>query len=211
MYIGFLHMHKFVVTLFLVHYVVKLILLLTGKEEKLNNYTAKTKIAEMVISFLFLATGIGMLIINPNFTTLQYMKISFVLGSIPLAIIGFKKKNKALAIISVVMIFLAYGLAEMNKKAAKVEIELTDNTNPENPTYDINAHGKQLYSSYCETCHGADGKKGLAGAKDLSISALDDAQKTEVISNGKNAMAAYKSAMNEQEIKAVVSYINQLK
>ena len=96
MFTGLLHSHKLFVLLFLVHYVVKLLLLQLGKSEQLAKYNKATKVPEMVISFGFLATGIGMLVLHAQLTTLMIVKILCVLAAIPLAVIGFKKGNKAL-------------------------------------------------------------------------------------------------------------------
>jgi hypothetical protein len=46
--------HRIVVSLFLLHYVVKLALLLLKKSDLLATYTAKTKVVEMIVSALFL-------------------------------------------------------------------------------------------------------------------------------------------------------------
>jgi uncharacterized membrane protein SirB2 len=55
---GILHTHYLVVTLFLLIYVVKTILLLSNKNDLLATFTKKVKVFEMVVSFLFLATGV---------------------------------------------------------------------------------------------------------------------------------------------------------
>lgn len=71
--------------------------------------------------------------------------------------------------------------------------------------------GKALYTKNCKLCHGDDGKKGTSGAKDLTVSAMSDAEKKEIISKGKGSMAAFSKLMSEQEIDMVVAYINTLK
>ena len=78
----------------------KTILLLSNKIETLNSFTKKIKIPEMVISFLFLATGIFLatqLPFGSKYDYLFFIKVAMVLVSIPIAIIGFKKQNKLLA------------------------------------------------------------------------------------------------------------------
>lgn len=206
MFTGLLHSHKLFVLLFLVHYVVKLLLLQLGKSEQLAKYTKATKVPEMVISFGFLATGIGMLVLHAQLTTLMIVKILCVLAAIPLAVIGFKKGNKALATLSVVLIIAAYGLAEVNR--SKKTGEKVDTTTA---TSSLEA-GKLVYQSSCAACHGSDGKQGANGAKDLSASTLTaDEQKT-LIRNGKNSMPAYSTEqLSEADLNAVVEYIATLK
>ncbi len=53
MYKGILHSHYLVVTLFLLIYVIKTILLLSNKNDLLATFTKKVRIAEMIISFVF--------------------------------------------------------------------------------------------------------------------------------------------------------------
>ncbi|MCR6641866.1 MAG: cytochrome c [Sporocytophaga sp.] len=73
------------------------------------------------------------------------------------------------------------------------------------------SNAKAIFEQECSRCHGADGKQGLAGAKDLTASQLTDAQKKEMILKGKGVMAGYEGRLTEQEIDNLVLYINTLK
>jgi mono/diheme cytochrome c family protein len=202
MHTGFFHTHKLVVLLFLIHYVVKLVLLLSNQENRLTRYTAITRIPEMIISALFLLTGTFLLVQLPQITTYTWVKIAFVFTSIPLAVIGFRKKNKMLAILSVVLILAAYGLAEVNKKhKADVKVDLSNT--------ETSLVGKTIYDSSCASCHGADGKLGLGGAKDLTASTLSRDEKRNIIVKGKNAMAGYERSLTAEQIDAVLEYVEQ--
>ena len=53
-----LHTHYLMVVLFTLIYLIKTILLLSDRDELLEKFKKKTKIAEMIVSFGFLATGI---------------------------------------------------------------------------------------------------------------------------------------------------------
>lgn len=212
MYTGFYHTHKLAVTLFLLIYVIKLILILTNKE-KLERFTKITKVPEMIISFLFLATGIYLVINAAEITTLMIVKYVLVFASIPLAIIGFKKSKKLLAIISVIFIIAAYGLAEMNKgrKVRENNISVNTEISQESEVSDVSIPGKALYLSQCALCHGDNGKKGLSGAKDLSITEKSAKEMFEIISSGKNTMPAYSSVFSKEEIDALIAYVTILK
>ncbi|HLP22187.1 MAG TPA: c-type cytochrome [Chitinophagales bacterium] len=204
MYTGLLHSHKLFVLLFLIHYIVKLVLLLTNKNEQLAKYTKATKIPEIVISVAFLVTGGWMLFNNKTVSSYMIIKLVCVFSSIPLAVIGFKKGNKVLAFVAVFLIIMSYGLAEMNKKAKTgPKVDTSAITNP------IEA-GKLIYTNSCATCHGTDGKKNANGAKDLSITVLTAAEQKELIRNGKNAMPGYKDLTDEQ-LDGVVQYVATLK
>jgi cytochrome c553 len=212
MYIGLLHTHRLVVILFLLLYVAKLILLLSEKEEWLTILTKKSKIAEMVISFLFLATGIGMLFNIAEIKMMLIIKFIAVAASIPLAIIGFKKKNKILASVAVLLIIVSYGLAEMSKRSVEKKSLTSDIVQDINSTnYDLNLHGKAVFGTYCQVCHGEEGTLGLSGAKNLQKSQLNEQEILNIITNGKGNMAGYGKSLSEQEIKAVSSYIQTLR
>lgn len=199
---AFRHTHILSVVLFLLIYLIKTILLVTNKEEGLTKFTKIVKVPEMIISTLFLATGIYMITQVPEIKSLLIIKIVIVLASIPLAVIGFKKKNKALAVISLLLIITAYGLAEMSKKQKSKAMENISETN---------INGQELFNASCVSCHGTDGKLGLSGAKDLSITTMDVEAKIEIIKNGKNAMAAYAGTLTDEQIKAVAEYTESLK
>jgi len=183
--------HFVVVTIFFLIYFVKTILLLANKKEQLQSLTKKLKVIEMIVSFLFLGTGIYLMTQIPEIKMLLIIKISMVFLSIPLAVIGFKKGNKALALLSFLLITGAFGLAEMSAK--KNEAKGGSNT-------------AELYTNNCGTCHGADGKLGLSGASDLTKTQLTVDSITSVILNGRNIMP--KTNLEPDQAKAIAKYVN---
>ena len=71
--------------------------------------------------------------------------------------------------------------------------------------------GVQIYKSRCLSCHGADGRMGVNGAKELPASTLSIHQRIEVVKNGRNIMPAFNSLLTESQIIAVVEYTMTLK
>lgn len=71
--------------------------------------------------------------------------------------------------------------------------------------------GMAIFRQYCVACHGADGKLGLNGAKDLSQSTLTLEQRITQVTNGKNMMAPYSGILSPEAIKAVAEYTQTLK
>lgn len=209
MYKAIFYTHLISVNLFLLIYLVKTIMLLANKKEGLAKFTKTVKVPEMIISTLFLASGIYLLM-QSGTTTLLIIKISMVLLSIPIAIIGFKKLNKMMAVLSLLLIIGAYGLAEMNKKIIDKQTVDTSISNVNDVNYDIKKHGESVYTAYCQSCHGAGGTSGSSGA-DLTISKMNQDAKLERVKNGSNLMAGFKDVLNQQEINAVVAYIETLK
>lgn len=194
---GFLHSHLLFSAIFILIYLVKTILLLSDREELLEKFKQKTKILEMIASFLFLGTGIALLILIPGaINTYMIIKISIVLMSIPIAVVGYKKKNKVLAALSFFMLIVAFVLAG-KAKTAKSEIKIS--------TEIVDA--KQIFNSTCASCHGSDGKLGAAGAKDLTKTQLNHQEIFTIISDGKGVMVPYKGLLTKQQIEAVSSYI----
>lgn len=194
--------HKIVVTLFLLLYFIKTILLFANKKEQLAKVSKTFRIPEMIVSFLFLGTGVYMLTQLPEINNLMIIKLIAVFASIPVAIIGFKRSNKALASLSLVLILAAYGIAEVSRKQM---------TQGENPSVAASNDGKVLYTNYCVKCHGEDGKLGKSDAIDLSLSQLDDAAIIEIITNGKNLMQPFSSQLNPEQIAAVSGYVKELR
>ena len=212
MYTGIYHTHKLVVIIFLIIYLIKFILLLTNTQ-RLDGFSKKVKVFEMIISFLFLATGIYLATQTSEITTILMAKFGAVIVSIPLAIIGFKKHNKVLGVLAVLLLFTAYGLAEMNRgfKAKKTvalesyEVDMTAES------YDAIEHGKAIYLSQCALCHGPSGDMGINGAKNLITSKLAVEDVLDVITNGKNAMPGYAKSFSKEEIEAIKSYVLTLR
>ncbi|MDO9186636.1 MAG: SirB2 family protein [Bacteroidia bacterium] len=199
---GIRHTHLLSVILFLLIYLIKTALLLSNKNEGLAKFTKVVKVPEMIVSTLFLVTGIYLLTQIPEIKPLLIIKIVAVLISIPLAIIGFKKKNKVLAVLSLLLIIGAYGMAEMSKKQKSKSMETISGSN---------LNGQEIFNASCISCHGADGKLGLMEASDLSISTMEFAAKIEIIKNGKGAMTPFAEILTEEQIKAVAEYTESLK
>lgn len=199
MYTGFLHTHYLAVTLFFLIYLVKTILLLSNRVDLLATFSKKTKVLEMIVSALFLITGVYLatqLSYGGKYDYMFFIKVIMVLVSIPVAIIGFKNQNKILAALSLLLITGAFGLGEAYHKRKGIA---KDNVV-------ISNDGKSLYEANCALCHGGDGKLGASGAKDLSISMLDNEGIKEIILHGQGAMPA--AQVNEEQAAAIAEYVN---
>lgn len=199
---GIRHTHLLSVILFLLIYVIKTFLLLSNKNEGLAKFTKIVKVPEMIISTLFLATGIYMLTQVPEIKSLLIIKIVAVALSIPIAIIGFKKKNKGLAVLALLLIIGAYGMAEMSKKQKSKALAGISKSN---------LNGQVLYKAACISCHGADGKLGVLGARNLSESTMDLSARILLIEKGKAAMTPFEGILTEKQISAVAEYSLTLK
>ncbi len=191
--------HFVVVTIFFLIYLIKTVLLLANKKENLQSFTKKIKLIEILVSVLFLGTGIY-LMFDAQITSMLIIKISIVFLSIPLAIVGFKKSNKGLAVLSFLLILAAFALGEMNKNKKAVITEKSVNA-------DGTSNGQELYTSNCVICHGSDGKAKLSGAPDLSISQLSSDSISAIMLNGRNTMAKI-NGLTQEQAKSIAQYVN---
>ena len=187
--------HRIAVTLFFLIYVMKTVLLLSNKADLLQKFVRATKVIEMIVSALFLITGVYLMTRLSHIESILWIKVALVLTSIPVAIIGFKKSNKILAALSLLMITACYGLGEVGKKHREKGTEIAVE----------NAGGQEIYLAKCSNCHGTDGKAGLSGASDLSKTLLDNAGIKTVILNGKATMVAV--SITDEQAAAVAAYV----
>lgn len=202
MYSTIFVVHKYSVLLFLVIYLVKTVLLIGNKNDILAKVTKAIKVPEMVVSFSFLATGIYLAIHNPLLGMFFWIKLVCVFAAIPLAVIGFKKGNKVLALISFVLIVGSYGLAEVQKASLKRSYK----NEPANvDSQNTILLGLAVYQKQCMVCHGENGDAGLAGAANLKTSLLSKADKSIIVANGKGSMPKF-SHLSQNEIDAVLAY-----
>src|SRR5262245_7849769 len=58
--------------------------------------------------------------------------------------------------------------------------------------------GMAVFRQYCVTCHGADGKLGLNGAKDLTASTLTLEERINIIAYGKKIMTPFNEILTPE-------------
>jgi mono/diheme cytochrome c family protein len=75
----------------------------------------------------------------------------------------------------------------------------------------VTLDGEKIFRQNCVVCHGADGKLGANGSKDLTLSELSSDERFAIISKGKGVMTAFESILTVSEIKAVADYTLSLK
>ncbi len=200
-------LHVWSVMLFVLIYLVKTVLLFTNTK-MLDTFAARTKVIEMIVSTVFLVTGIWLFVILGGIKTFQILKLVLVFVSIPLAIVGFKRRIKGVALLAFLLIVASYGVAEMSKNKpflkANVVINGTGGGRLEN--------GERVYFENCVFCHGTDGKKMYRGAKDLSMTGFDETSIQAMVHDGvKGKMPAYGASLSYEEIADVALYVASMK
>jgi len=71
------------------------------------------------------------------------------------------------------------------------------------------AKGKEIYTTACVVCHGGSGQGGVHGGAKLTH-ALARETVTTVLTNGRNDMPAFGSALNPDQLRQVTDYVMQL-
>ena len=206
--------HLITVQLFLLLYIVKTFLLLANKK-MLAKMVRITKVPEMIISILFLATGIWLLFILAAIKLLIVVKLILVFVSIPVSIVGFKKQNKILALFALVLILGAYGMGEAAKKKPFIptKVEVVGDAD------EASKLGVKTYIANCAMCHGKDGMKMYRDATNLTLSGMDQTSIEIRVREGtpgnwpysKAGMPAFGKTLNEEEIIAVSAYVQTLR
>jgi mono/diheme cytochrome c family protein len=161
----------------------------------------------MIISVLFLITGIWLFVIIGGIKYMHIFKLVFVFLSIPLAIIGFKKHKYGLALVALVLIVGAYGLAEMSR--TKPFIPATVILPADNKS--LFPAGQLVYMQNCVFCHGTDGKKMYRNAPDLTLSKSSESAIAQLVREGsKGKMPSYIVYISDENIAAVAKYVNSM-
>lgn len=73
------------------------------------------------------------------------------------------------------------------------------------------AEGEKVYKMNCILCHGTDGKLGVNGAKDITVSKLTLEERETQIKKGKNTMTPFEGVLTNTQIKSVAAYTMTLK
>jgi uncharacterized membrane protein SirB2 len=105
--------HYFFAVVFLLSYLIKTVLFFANRDA-FATYKKKTMPAEILASVVFLAAGIYMLVSKGGFGGMAvwfHIKFTLVIIAIPLGIIGFKKENKLMIVLSTILFFFILGLA----------------------------------------------------------------------------------------------------
>jgi len=86
------------------------------------------------------------------------------------------------------------------------------------PVFGVDASTQDLYRSTCQGCHGANGKASAIGRKlgakdflDPEVQKVSKPDLAKIITDGKAKMPPYKGKLTDDQIKALVKYIRDLK
>jgi mono/diheme cytochrome c family protein len=206
-----LHTHNLVVSLYLLQLLVRIGLMVGAKKETLEKYTKAMRIPHIVLSVLFLATGIYLMAKAPNgIQPYHWVKLGLVVASIPLGIIGSKRNSVPLT--GLAFLLLAGVMALAYAKPAFLRTASTEEVDPTKAGADAARldKGRALYETRCTLCHGGDGKAGFQGAKDLTASVMPDAEVAKIIEEGKGVMPP-NSDLSDDEVALVKDYVLYLR
>jgi mono/diheme cytochrome c family protein len=205
MFTGMLHTHTLCVMLFLVLYLIKTTMLVSGMSQTLDRFSAKTRLMEIIISVVFLLTGIYLAFNSGQIGSWFWVKLIVVATAIPLAIIAFKRKRKPLALLAMMFLVYSYGISETKSPFFRKNIQ------GEFEGLSGLQLGQEVYRVHCTGCHGEDGKRGLSGAGDLTQSTLSFDEQMAIIRQGRKSMMAYENILTDEQIRAVTEFVYRMK
>jgi mono/diheme cytochrome c family protein len=70
--------------------------------------------------------------------------------------------------------------------------------------------GQELYTQYCQACHGMDGRGMMPGTRDFTRGdglLRNDTQIHESIRTGKNGMPSFRGILTDREILDIISHL----
>ncbi len=199
---GILHTHLMTVVVFLLFFLFKYVLLITRKEDLLDQIRSKTKIFDIVLGVLLLLTGGYLLTVVPEIEPWLWAKTLLVFLLVPLGIVGMKKHSKVLSTAALFLLLYVYGMAETRSltfKRAPIAIDYAAAGQIEK--------GQAVYQQVCQNCHGTDGQAGIGGAKNLAESKLGPDERLKLIGRGKGLMPGYGKTLQPDEIEAVSAFV----
>lgn len=209
---GMLHTHKLVVSLYLLQLLVRLILMIASKPDTVTKFTKAMRVPHIVLSIIMLGTGIYLMVKSPEgVQPYVLVKLGLMLASIPLGIIGSKRSSVPLT--GLAFLLLAGTMALAFAKPAFLRNAPSTTIDP-GKAGDADAasikEGQAIFSQKCVLCHGADGKAGFQGAKDLTASTLADADIMNIIQHGKGMMPP-NDDLTDAQVQQVKDYVKYLR
>ena len=211
---GLLHIHLTFVILFLLSLLIKTALLLFNRHTALEKFRKKTLVLEMIIDTLLLVSGIALALQSGmvQMGNWFWIKMVCVFAAIPISIIAFRRGSKVLALLGLILVLYAYGIAETKSATMNTEATLipsqTKQLNEDMPTLEL---GEAVYHQDCQVCHGVNGEKGKSGAPKLKESTMPVDQMVTQIKEGKKAMPGYEQYLSDAKIQAVAAYVKTLR
>lgn len=208
MFTAFKHTHVLFVSLFILLYLVKTLMLLFSSREKLDRFNTRMRIPESIISTLFLATGLY-LAFHSGLIRSGYwfwVKMAIVVLSIPVGFIAYRRHIKWLGVVILLSYVYVFGMAQTKS----VRFNPVDVYRIREGQADIEAganRAESLYETYCALCHGKAGDAGLNGAFNLQESVLSPDETEMVIREGRKSMKGFGRVLSEDEINRVRDYV----
>ena len=209
--VGMLHTHTTMVFLYLIILGIRVILFAMGNTGALESFSKRTRMIGIVASILLLATGIFLMVRSPlGLEPFIFAKMGLMVASIPVGIIGFKRKKLPLAVLSFLLLcgslVLAYTKPAFLRSSADVKGISADAGNDKA----VLEAGKVVYESACKLCHGPSGDAGFQGAKNLQQSTMADAEIKTLIRQGKGMMPA-NTDLSDKQVEDVIAYVKYLR
>ena len=206
--------HAALAILFLLYLLVRLLFSLFGlnNKEYQEAIRAKFRISDWFFLILIALTGLYPIVVLGEIELYHLIKLA-LLGVILWISRYSTKLNFAFATLLSIGLLIYSGYASFTDTPTFPREQGTfEKEHPEISQLSEIEKGERIFTTLCARCHGNDGKKGLFGAADLTISAYSIDKKIDLIEKGSplTVMRSFKDELSSQEIRAVAKYIHQL-
>ncbi len=207
---GILHTHTLVVTIYLIIGLLLAISLLMGRLDFFEKVNKLTMMPKRITEVLMLVTGIFLFTqSSAKEEVWLWVKVGLLFVSIGVSIVGMNQKNGMLLLLSSLILIYIFGVAETRSLTFQSQKNKIEDAR-KSKTLPSDIQGQKLYTVLCLQCHGADGKLGVGGAKDLGASTMADADMKSLIRQGKGLMAAFPN-LSHKEVEDLVFYAKTLR
>ncbi len=206
--------HAGLSVIFLLYLLVRLFFSLFGlnNKEYQQAMRSKFKIPDWIFFGLIVSTGLYPIVVLAEIELYHLLKFILLLSVAWMSRYA-HQLNFALASFLSMGVLIYAGYASFTDKPTFPRAQGTfEKDYPEISALNELEKGERIFSTICAKCHGNDGKKGLFGASDLTISEYDIDQKVDLITNGSplTVMRSFKKELSPGEIQAVAKYVHQL-
>lgn len=207
---GMLHTHNLVVSLYLLQLLVRVVMMVAASQATVDKYVKAMRVPHIVLSILMVATGTFLMFRAPGGVQPYILvKLGLVLASIPLGVIGSKRKSVALTGFAFFLLagtmVIAYTKPAFLRSSSVTVADAKDGLDPAK----VKA-GQVIYEERCTLCHGADGAASFQKAADLSASKMADADIINIVKNGKGVMPN-NSDLSPEQLEQVKEFVKNLR
>ena len=211
-YNAFLQIHVLLVSLYVIFFLIKFVLLLSANEYSLINFRRRTKLLEMLLPVLFLVTGIILALKSGNTKETWFIvKLVALMLAIVLGILTFKNNSVLLGIATIGVFVYIYILSYTKSPDLNSKNRMNYQHRPAGKS-NISTGANIYIENGCQNCHAENGAGVLSEATNLQKSRISNEEIKTVIQTGHANIPDYHLAnLPETALDSLVEYVKSLR